>query len=145
MNTTPVWWHREVAEGDTGDDVVIIQRKLLAPLTGVVDENTTRRVRAFQRRHNLEETGIVGKKTAEKLGEKESKGTVPGWFDEPLDVGSYGPAVTEVKRALRQADKPVHYDTGLADAVRRFQSANGLKVTGVVDRKTAIAIGDRTA
>ena len=145
MTATPVWFHRDIYPGDEGDDVLIVQRKLPAPMTGVLDRNTENRIRGFQKKHRLEETGYVSKDTAEALGEKESKGQVPGWFDGTLDVGASGPAVAEVRRALRQADKPVHYDDALADAVRRFQSANGLKVTGVVDRKTAIAIGDRTA
>lgn len=142
---TPVWFHREIVEGDEGDDVVIVQRKLLAPLTGVMDRNTITRVRGFQRKHELEETGTVTKKTAEKLGEKQSKGTVPDWFTDTVDLGHSGPAVTAVRHALRQANLPVHYDPALADAVRRFQAEAGLKVSGKVDRKTAIALADRSA
>lgn len=142
---TPVWWYRVTDFGDTGDDVLIVQRKLGVPMTGVMDTNTTARVRGFQKQHGLEETGTMTKKTAKKVGDKASKGTTPDWWRRPLFTGDNGPDVAALRIALKQPNLPAYFDTALSDAVRRFQAGVGIKPTGEVDRATAVALGDRTA
>ena len=141
----PAWFTRELVEGDGGDDVLIVQRKLGAPMTGVMDTTTTARVRGFQRKHGLEETGTVTKRTAKKVGDKASKGTAPDWFDHAMSEGCAGEDVAALRLALGQPNLPVYYDNSLADAVRRFQAEVGLKPTGVCDEVTAVALADRKA
>lgn len=142
---TPVWWYREIWPGDEGDDVLIIQRKLGCEMTGVMDDRTIVRIRGLQRKHGLEESGIVSKDTADKLGEKESKGREPEWFTRSLEVGDDGEDVTALRKALRAPLKPTFFDHHLEQAVRRFQSSVGLKPTGKVTKRTAVELGDRTA
>ena len=143
--TAPVWWYRDIYPGDDGDDVLIVQRKLACDPTGVMDDRTTARVRGLQRKNGLEESGIVSEKEAEKLGEKASKGNTPDWYHRTLEEGDHGDDVTALRRALGQADKPVHFDDTLADAVRRFQSSVGLRPTGRLTKRTATALADRRA
>lgn len=142
---TPAWFHRVLDEGDTGDDVLIVQRKLGVPLTGVMDTTTMARVRGFQRTHGLEETGTMTKKTADKVGDKASKGTTPDWYTRKLSEGDVGQDVSALRIALGQPNLPVHYDNALADAVRRFQSSVGIKPNGTFDKATAVALADRSA
>jgi len=110
-----------------------------------MDDRTQHRVRGLQRQHGWREDGIVSEKEAEALGEKESKGQVPGWFTRTLAVGDEGRDVEAVRVALKAPLKPVFYDAHLETVVRRFQAAVGLRPTGRVNQKTAVAIGDRTA
>ena len=142
---TPSWFVREILEGDTGDDVLIVQRKLGVPMTGVMDTTTTTRVRGFQKTHALEETGTMTKKTAAKVGEKASKGQTPAWYTREIAVGDVGQDVAALRIAMRQPNLPVDYDEPLADAVRRFQSEAGVKPTGTLDHKTAVALAARLA
>ena len=114
----PRWFTRPLAEGDTGDDVRIVQRKLDATVTGVFDDETAARVRGVQRRRGLPPTGVVDEATASVLGEKPDAGRVPDWFP------------GEPPAPMSEA------------AVRRFQSEHGLPLTGVVDEATAVALGD---
>ena len=56
----------------------------------------------------------------------------------PLDVGTYGEEVRQLQRALRElgyfnGDPDGVYGDATAAAVRRFQLANGLEVTGMAD------------
>jgi peptidoglycan hydrolase-like protein with peptidoglycan-binding domain len=140
----PVWYTRDLTLGDTGDDVLIVQRKLDAPLTGTYDDDTAARVRGAQKKMGKKQTGVVDAETAEKLGEKATAGQVPDWYTEPCEADCHCPAVAKVRVLLGQPNLPVYNDTALQNAVRRFQSANGLKVSGVVDEATAIALADRS-
>lgn len=142
---TPAWFVRVIVEGDEGDDVLIVQRKLGAPMTGVYDQNTMARVRGLQKRHGLEESGMTNEDTAGVVGEKESKGQVPEWYTRSLSEGASGKDVAALRIALKQPNLPDYFDKDLGAAVRRFQSAVGLKPTGKVSRATAVALGDRTA
>jgi len=114
----PRWFTHPLAEGDTGDAVRIVQRKVDATITGVFDDETAARVRGVQLRRGLPLTGVVDEATAEVLGEKPDAGRVPDWFPGPPPGG-----MTEAQ-------------------VRRFQSERGLPLTGVVDEATAVALGD---
>lgn len=142
---TPLWWHREITEGDEGDDVRIVQRKLGVPETGVYDHTTAARVRGYQKQHGLEETGTVTKKTAKKAGDKATKGQTPAWYTRDLDELDTGTDVKALRDALHVPLLPDYYDHDLADAVRRFQSSVGIKPTGKLDRETAVALEARTA
>jgi murein L,D-transpeptidase YcbB/YkuD len=141
---TPRWFTRELTLGDEGDDVLIVQRKVDAPMSGKFDDETAARVRGVQKRKGLPPTGRVDETTAEALGEKPGAGQKPDWFEEDCSLGCSCPAVARVRILLGQPNLPVYFDNGLADAVRRYQSAEGLPVTGVVDLETATLLSDRS-
>ena len=140
----PSWFTREIVEGDEGPDVLIVQRKLGARMTGVMDQQTMTRVRGFQKKHGLEETGTMTRKTAKKAGEKAAKGQAPEWFDRPLTEGDTGEDVSALRATIGQPDLPNYYDNILADAVRRFQAEVGIKPSGKLDKATAVALADRS-
>ena len=142
---TPAWFTREITLGDEGDDVLIVQRKVDAPMSGKFDDETSARVRGVQKKRGIKQSGKVDKDTAEALGEKAGSGQKPEWFTGDCRPGCSGPCVAQVRIALGQPNLPVDFDGDLEDAVRRFQSAEGLKVTGVVDETTATLLADRSA
>lgn len=142
---TPRWFHREITIGDEGPDVLVVQRKVDAPMSGKYDSETSARVRGVQKKRGLKQSGKVDKATAEELGEKAGSGQKPEWFDGDCRPGCSGPCVAQVRILLGQPNLPVDFDQDLEDAVRRFQSENDLKVTGVVDDTTATLLADRTA
>jgi peptidoglycan hydrolase-like protein with peptidoglycan-binding domain len=141
----PAWWYRDIDDGDQGEDVLIVQRKVDAPMTGTFDAETKARVRGVQRRRKRKETGVVDAGTAEVLGEKPGHGQKPSWFDEDCKAGCSCPAVAQLRILLRQPNLPTYFDKDLEDAVRRYQSAEGLEVTGVVDLATATALANRSS
>ena len=140
---TPRWWYRDITLGDEGDDVLIVQRKVDAPMSGQFDGETAARVRGVQKKKGLKETGEVDQATAEALGPKPAEGQLPDWFEEDCGPGCACPAVAEVRILLRQPNLPTYFDKDLENAVRRYQSANGLEVSGVVDGATATHLADR--
>lgn len=126
----PAWFTRELHFGDTGDDVLIVQRKVDAPLTGIYDEDTYARVRGVQRSNGMDELGYMDQATADVLGEKATAGLMPDWHGTPEEDG-------RVREILRLSNiEP------LEDGIRRFQSAHGLPLTGAVDDPTATALAD---
>lgn len=141
---TPRWWRRDITLGDEGDDVLIVQRKLGAPMTGAYDDETAARVRGVQKTMGRKkQDGVVDAATAEELGEKADAGQAPEWYEKDCGPGCSGPCVAKVRILLGQPNLPVYFDKDLEAAVRRFQSANGLELTGVVDAATATALADR--
>lgn len=69
---------------------------------------------------------------------------LPAWA--ALRLGSRGILVEMVQNALHRFDLWGNsasgvFDTTVANAVKRFQAAHGLPVTGVVDSRTAAALG----
>lgn len=141
---TPAWFSYPLIEGDTGEAVLIIQRKLKVPMTGLMDLTTCARLRGFQRWLGLEETGAVDRRTAEALGDKASVGSAPAWFSRPLSVGDHGPDVAHLCSDLGLLPH-TRFTPDVSQAVRRFQSSAGLTPTGTVCRDTATALADRTA
>ena len=139
----PRWFTREITLGDEGADVLIVQRKVDAPMSGKYDDETAARVRGVQKKKGLQQSGKVDEATATELGEKASAGQTPVWFDGDCRPGCSGPCVAQVRILLGQPNLPVDFDRDLEDAVRRFQSANELDVTGVVDEQTAVVLADR--
>ena len=76
-----------------------------------------------------------------------------GWkplTEQQLEAGDKGPLVGELRERLTISgdlkDAPgafsseIHFDGGLEKAVKRFQAANGLTPTGIVDKRTIAAL-----
>ena len=125
MNT-PAWFHRELYPGDSGPDVLAVQRLCGAMKTGVMDEDTLARVRGLQGTLQREITGVVDHALAVQMGNVATYGLLPAWFT-AQDWSSL-PA-----RLGGSADE---------NAIRRFQSHHHIPPTGLIDETTAIALGD---
>ncbi len=129
--------------GNSGDKVRTMQSRLIelgylaGNTTGKVDSLTEQAIIAFQQRNNLDDDGIAGPGTLEKLYSKSAKKahSVVGVIGNTLKQGDEGAAV----RALQSRLKSLGYLSGTvdgsygsatADAVRAFQRANNLSVDG---------------
>lgn len=130
----PVWFGRDLSLGDSGDDVLIVQKKTGAALTGVFDDATAARIRGVEKHMGRKkQTGVVDAEVAAELGEKANAGQVPAWFGTDAQE-------QRLRDILRLSMlEPV------GEGVRRFQSANGLPLTGEVDEALAVMLADRSA
>ena len=102
------------------------QKRLGLLPTGSVDNDLHSAVRTFQRDRGLLVDGDLNESTMRALEATVRDGLVPAWFGQPTQS-------VVVALILGASDK---------DTVRRYQSARGLPVTGVVDEATAVAMGD---
>ena len=136
------WYSRILTLGMVGDDVLLVQRKLRASnISGTYDAETASRVRGLQFADKLPVTGMVDTNTADAIGESVRLGLTPDWFTRDMAVGSTGRAVTRLRSLLGQPDGDLYDDT-LEAAVRRFQSAHHLPLTGRMRKEDAITLGD---
>lgn len=135
------WFRRDLAQGDSGPDVQVVQRKLKILATGVFDLETEARVRAIQKQHDLPATGVVDELTAGAIGESERHGLVPDWFTGPLALGDTGEAVEHV-RWLLGFPRAGAFDLEVEARLRRFQSAHKLHPTGVLTLEVATLLGE---
>ena len=130
----PQWFTRPLIVGDTGPDVVVVQRKLGVRPTGLFGPGDSAVVRGYQYAMGLQPSGQVDDATAVELGEAAGHDLLPDWWT--------GEAVTSIHplwpTVVRLLDAPVG---GAVDALKRFQGNNGLSVTGVVDEWTARRLG----
>lgn len=131
-------------------------------VTGVYREETARAVRAFQNDHGLIADGVVGKKTAIEI-EKALSATDLGekWpcFN-PMRYKGYRlkkgdrdeltqQAVVQLRSDLMQLGYSVYQDPRgvfgeeTEKALKSFQDANLLPVTGILDDRTAIALAEK--
>ncbi|WP_031406890.1 peptidoglycan-binding protein [Geobacillus vulcani] len=103
--------------------------------TGYFGSITEEAVKAFQRAMNLPVTGIVDDATYTKLKSAPAS-------NDMLALGSRGAAVSDLQRWLKRLGYfhypqiTGYYGAVTADAVKRFQRANGLPATGRADRAT---------
>lgn len=129
----PRWFYRDLSLGDTGDDVLIVQRKLAAPQTGVFDEDTAARVRGVQKMARKKQTGVVDAGTAEAIGEKATAGLMPEWFG------------TDAQEQRVRDLLGLSMLEPLGEALLRYQSENGLVLSGEADEPTVRLLADRSA
>jgi peptidoglycan hydrolase-like protein with peptidoglycan-binding domain len=142
---SPAWYRRVLSEGDVGDDVAIIQRKLGLVPTGRYDNQLAQTIRGVQRMAKRKETGVVDADTAKDLGESVVTDLMPRWFHRPLALGTVGDDVAAVNRRLFVHPKGKYENRFTPDteaAVRRLQSGNDLPTTGQVGDDEALLIGD---
>jgi hypothetical protein len=69
--TAPGWWSETLYPGTESSAVASVQVALRLPATGIMDEETCRKVRGIQRLWQLPETGTVDEHTATVLGDIE--------------------------------------------------------------------------
>ncbi len=141
------------------------QGYLLDKIDGAFGNNTEYAVKEFQRQMNLKVTGKVDDTTLARLEENnklfkkgktalssdalDDKGEVlvtsSSFSGKKLKFGDRNPAVGEVQERLNMhgfstAGVDSIFGRGTENAVRSFQRANGLDVTGVVDNDTREAL-----
>ena len=139
--SAPSWYHRALTLGMVGPDVALVQRKLRACRTGVYDTETASRVKGVQFADKLPTTGVVDAVTAEVIGESCRVGITPDWFGRELALWSEGDDVQRLRELLGFPDYG-RFDEPVEAAVRRFQSAHHLPLTGRVCEADAVALGD---
>lgn len=136
-----------LARGDRGDSVKTVQQALVSQgiqVTGGVDgifgPGTEAAVKAFQGRQGLPQSGKIDDATAIALGLASSPYL-------GLTQGARGTAVIQLQQQLIAAGFPPVggadgvFGPATSSALRSFQSAKGLTVTGTVDAATAAALG----
>ncbi|MBW4612026.1 MAG: peptidoglycan-binding protein [Desmonostoc vinosum HA7617-LM4] len=140
-----------LAKGDEGEDVRILQERLRVAgfyygnATGIFGPITEEAVKRFQDSYKLDVDGIVGPATSRKLptlgvgyGDETPKKVVER---DKLRIGDRGEGVRILQQQLIQAgylegEPNGYYGPYTADAVRRFQTANFLKASGVAGPTT---------
>jgi len=86
-------------------------------------------------------TGVVDSTTANAIGESIRLGMIPDWFNGDMGSGATGTAVTRLRALLGLPDGD-RFDAPVEAAVRRFQSAHHLPLTGVMGDADATVLGD---
>lgn len=139
--------------GSSGDTVNQIQSRLTSlgfysgPITGYYGELTEEAVRKFQAANGLSVDGVVGPATLGAIQQtgQTSNVSAPNPNDGLLEQGESGSEVAELQRRLKNLNYyngAIDGDFGslTADAVMRFQRAQGLTPDGVVGPATLSAI-----
>ncbi|MDQ0207002.1 C40 family peptidase [Alkalicoccobacillus murimartini] len=151
--------------GSSGNQVTQLQSQLRSAgflnkePNGQYDNATRDAVRSFQQNKKLQVDGIAGPQTFAALNNTGSKAPAPSnqtntntnqakpsASSSVLRVGSRGAAVTELQSQLRSVgvfnQNPTgYYGNDTRDAVRKFQSANGLSADGIAGPKTFAKLG----
>ena len=135
-----------IQRGNTGDSVIEIQTKLaeLGLLASAADghfgSGTERAVKDFQIANQLEASGIVDKTTYDAIVSAEVKEQEPASFS-LVKRGDKGDSIIEIQKQLvflgyLTSSADGNFGSGTEQAVKDFQNANRLKVTGIVDEST---------
>ena len=144
--------------GATGDGVKQVQTALLQAgytvrggADGVFGNATQSALKAFQTSNGLEGSGRVDARTAEAIAKvlgTATPGATPNATFVGLQAGAAGPAVQELQKrllalgiALRGGADGI-YGPATAQAVKAFQTAQGLGASGKVDDATAAALAN---
>jgi peptidoglycan hydrolase-like protein with peptidoglycan-binding domain len=121
--------------GDTGPDVVRLQRALGVTADGVFGHRTLQAVKLFQASHGLLADGEVGPLTRAAMQE-EGRGANG---EIVIRLHDRGPAVAALQRAL-QITADGDFGRLTLHAVKRFQARHGLLVDGQVGSHTRAAL-----
>lgn len=117
----PRWWSEPLRR----HGVEVVQRKLLMPVNGIMDNSFHMVVQGWQRRRGLPVTGVVDEATARLLGESVEYQGAPTWWTENLGLDD-----NAVLRYLDQVGKDHEW-------ILRLQGNNGISPHGMIDVETA--------
>ena len=152
--------YETLATGANGKKVRALQQALselgfyAKSIDGIFGGGTITALKAFQKRNGLRETGIAVPELQQLLYEKRVRNsknklvyvkTLPPVDGITMAPGDYGDAVYELQQMLLRLslyDSTVGYEYNRAteSAVRAFQKAHSIKVTGKADSFTQLAI-----
>lgn len=149
LEGSPVSWERYLEDlytdaGDSGLNVYILQKKLSrmgyfdGELSGSFGDVTGRALMDFQKNNGLEPTGVADSATWAKIY---SEDAVVLKKEYALQLGDFGESVQRMQQRLMDLGYYTREITGAfgpatETAVRLFQMANGLEVTGEVEETT---------
>ena len=150
-------------KGSKGDAVKQLQQRLKelgyydSSCDGSYGNNTVTAVKAFQKKNNLDQTGIADAATQKKLNSSSAvsaKGTTVSTKDddddETLKKGSKGSAVKQLQQRLKElgyytSTVDGDYGSNTVKAVKAFQKKNDLEQTGTADAKTLKKLNSSSA
>ena len=123
--------------GSRGADVITIQRIVGTTPDGDYGSMTRSAVVAWQSAHGVPATGVVDDATWRKLialglVQPKSNYDLARWATTTIRLGSRGDAVTALQKALGGIAVDGDFGPQTDAAVRRFQTAKGLTVNGIV-------------
>ena len=133
--------------GSTGDKVKILQEKLKilgyynAVITGSFGITTEIGVKAFQKKENLKETGIVDNTTWNLLNNYTEPNLRASSTYPQLSFGATGSFVKDLQIKLKallyySGEINSNFDLETENAVKRFQLNNELTASGIVNNET---------
>jgi peptidoglycan hydrolase-like protein with peptidoglycan-binding domain len=132
-----------LANGDEGGRVRDLQHRLHLRVDGMFGDGTESAVRAFQRRHRLDDDGIVGAATWRAIKRASRSRTAKRRSTRTATrMRTRGPSVRLLQRRLGISADGV-FGPATQDAVVRFQRSRGLEADGVVGPRTWRALGVR--
>ncbi len=158
MADSPITWpafltEMSASEGDTGLNVYVLQSRLAqmgyftGSRTACFGELTRQAVQRFQQDLGLEATGQADAATWAAIYSRSGTADIPGDAMKPGDSGDDVKAVQTRLNALGFFDNAISgvYGYATETAVRLFQSAAGLEVTGLLDGDTSSRLMADTA
>ena len=150
MADAPITWpafltEMSASEGDTGLNVYVLQSRLAqmgyftGSRTACFGELTRQAVQRFQQALGLEVTGQADAATWAAIYSRSGAAEIPGDAMKPGDSGDNVKAVQTRLNALGFFDSAISgaYGNATETAVRLFQTAAGLEVTGILDTDTS--------
>ncbi|WP_318246497.1 peptidoglycan-binding protein [Guptibacillus algicola] len=142
--------------GERGQAVSDIQTKLKNKgyynysVDGIFGPITEKAVKQFQKAKGLSVSGVVDQATENALNAAPAKAKPSQEAEQTLKVGARGVEVSTVQQQLKNKGYYSYTVDGIfgpitEKAVKQFQSANGLSITGVVDGKTKEKLSGTTS
>jgi GH25 family lysozyme M1 (1,4-beta-N-acetylmuramidase)/lysozyme family protein len=141
-NVSPLlpWVHTVLRVGSQGPAVVAVQKVVHAKADGDFGPATAAALVAWKKAHHLPATAVVDAATWSALVRATTPSPLHPFIGTVLRVGSRGPAVAALQKALRlTADGD--FGPLTRAAVVAAQRAHHLPATGVVDSRTWLALG----
>lgn len=143
-----------VAEGDTGEEVAIIQERLIElgyldeeavadPTTAVFDSSTVEAVQRFRMKNNLETTDEIDSEAFELLLGENTVANYYGVGEKSDEIKSFQQKLYQLGYLCCMPDGV--YGAMTQEAVRRFQDAHALVVDGYLGKTTAELLASNKA
>jgi len=145
------------------DQITQVQKMLKVTETGKMDDAFREEIKKYQSANSLKATGTLNRATLEKMGieltDKQKEIPVsPNSFastdgDKPTEKKKRGPVfrankeqVTEAQKKLKAGKMYDGEETGKLDdatreGIKKWQTANGVKVTGTLNKETLEKMG----
>lgn len=143
-------------KGMTHTDVIELQQKLKElnfftekDCTKYFGTKTEEAVKRFQQSLGLTADGVAGKQTLTSIDIKvKQRNLIPEGFTQ-LQLGDTNELIKTVQEKLQQLklytkDPTTIYDEATKEAVEKFQTANNLAATGIVDKATLVKLNTTT-